>query len=295
MQVQQLRKYEVYLRGAKGASENTVEAYMRDLRRFGEWLGTRGVRSFSAVKPEHAADYIAYLSASGKSPSTITRTLASLKCFFAYLWSAGKCSQNPFDGITPPKAEKKQPMVLTSDEVELLLSQPKPVDFKGYRDRAILELLYAAGVRVSELIAMDLSDVNLNAGFVRAGESEHGRMIPIYSSAVTAISDYLKCARSKIAVMPGETALFVNSGGTRMTRQGLWKILKKYQEQTKLGKDITPQTLRHSLATHMLQNGADLGTVQEILGHTDKASTQFYAQMLMRGLRDAYNRYHPRA
>lgn len=295
MQAQQLKKYETYLRGAKGASENTIEAYMRDLRQFGNWLTARGVRSYASTDSAAAGEYVAYLGACGKSTSTVTRTLASLKCFYAYLWSAGKCSANPFDGITPPKAEKKMPLILTSDEIDLLLSQPKPVDFKGYRDRAILELLYAAGVRVSELIALDVSDVNLTAGFVRVGETGHERMIPIYGAAVTAIGEYLRLGRSKIAIMPGETAMFVNSGGTRMTRQGLWKMLKKYQEQTKIGKEITPHTLRHSLATHMLQNGADLGTVQEILGHTDKASTQFYAQMLMRGLRDAYERYHPRA
>lgn len=295
MQTQQLKRYETYLRSAKHSSENTIEAYMRDLRQFSAWLTPRGVKSFAPVTAEQAKEYVEYLGDCGKSASTVTRTLASLRCFYAYLWSAGKCDSNPFDAITPPHAEKKLPMVLTSDEINLLISQPKPVDFKGYRDRAILELLYAAGVRVSELIALDLSDVNLSAGFIRVGESGHERVIPIYHEAASAISDYLRCARQKIAIMPGETALFVNSGGTRMTRQGLWKMLKKYQSQTKIDKEITPQTFRHSLATHMLQNGADLDTVQEILGHTDKASTQLYAQMLMRGLRDAYDRFHPRA
>ena len=218
--------------------------------------------------------------------------MASLKSFYGYL---NRGVDNPVKGVAPVKTEKKLPQILTSREVELFLAQPECTDAKGYRDRAMLELLYATGIRVSELINLDVENVNLSAGFLRCESKGKERIIPLYSVAVRAVSDYMERVRLQIVEDPEEKALFVNMTGERMSRQGFWKIIKYYQEKAGIKKEITPHTLRHSFAAHLLENGADLRSIQEMLGHADISSTQVYAQLVNQKLKAVYNKAHPRA
>ena len=292
--IDRLDGFESYLRDSKHCSQNTVVSYLRDVGQFFAYLGTQKVRAVENVTPAVISGYIDEVQRE-KSVSTVTRTIASLKCYFAYLQLDGVVSGSPLKGIKPPKVERKLPQILTGDEVELLLSQPKCVDFKGYRDRAMLELLYATGIRVTELVSLNITDVNTSAGFVRVGAEGHERIIPLYNTAVSALSDYISVARQRMIAIPSEQSLFVNVGGSRMTRQGFWKIVKHYQEKAKISKEITPHTLRHSFATHLLENGADLRSIQEMLGHADISSTQIYAQLVNQKLKDVYTKAHPRA
>ena len=202
---------------------------------------------------------------------------------------------NPATGTSPIRKERKLPQILTGKEVELFLEQPQCVDAKGYRDHAMLELLYATGIRVSELISLDLDDVNLSAGFLRCSSRGKERIIPLYAGAVKALGEYMKNIRPQIVLLPEETALFVNMSGERMSRQGFWKIIKYYQEKAQIKKEITPHTLRHSFAAHLLENGADLQSLQEMLGHADISSTQVYSHLVKQKLQDVYRKAHPRA
>ena len=207
----------------------------------------------------------------------------------------GVVNSNPARTITPVRAERKFPQILTGKEVELFLEQPECVDAKGYRDHAMLELLYATGIRVSELINLDADDLNLSAGFLRCSSRGKERIIPLYAGAVKALGDYVKNIRPQIVFEPDETALFVNMNGERMSRQGFWKIIKYYQEKAEIKKEITPHTLRHSFAAHLLENGADLHSLQEMLGHADISSTQVYSHLVKQKLQDVYHKAHPRA
>ena len=202
---------------------------------------------------------------------------------------------NPAKGLTAARAERKYPEILTSREVETFLDQPRCVDAKGFRDHAMLELLYATGSRVSELISLNLDDLNLSAGFIRCRSKGKERIIPLYHTAVKALQDYVKNIRPHLIADNGEEALFVNMSGERMSRQGFWKIIKCYQEKAGIEKDITPHTLRHSFAVHLLENGADLRSIQEMLGHADISSTQIYTHVVKRQLKDVYQKAHPRA
>ena len=228
-------------------------------------------------------------------PATVSRSVASLRCFYRYLISEGKIKDNPAREVTTEKTVKKLPEILTGKEVELFLEQPECTDMKGYRDRAMLETLYATGMRVSELISLNVEDVNLPAGFVRCSSRGKERAIPLYPTAVKAISEYLNGVRPQMIASPNETALFVNMSGERMSRQGFWKVIKHYQEKAGIKKDITPHTLRHSFAAHLLENGADIHALQEMLGHADITSTQIYTQLVKKQLKDVYNKAHPRA
>ena len=221
--------------------------------------------------------------------------MASLKSFYAYLFGSGSVRSNPAKNVSSVKVERKYPEILTNREVELFLDQPRCVDEKGYRDHAMLELLYATGIRVSELIGLNIDDVNLAAGFIRCDSKGKERMIPLYQAAVKALQDYIRDIRPRIISDTDEQALFVNMNGERMSRQGFWKIIKYYQEKAEITKDITPHTLRHSFAVHLLENGADLHSIQEMLGHADISSTQIYTHVIQRQLKDVYNRAHPRA
>ena len=231
----------------------------------------------------------------GKSAASVTRFLASVKSFYNYFLSCGELKSNPAKGVASAKVERKYPEILTSREVELFLEQPQCVDAKGFRDHAMLELLYATGIRVSELISLNMSDLNLAAGFVRCVNRGKERIIPLYHTAVKALSDYVKNIRPQLIADDGEEALFVNMNGERMSRQGFWKIIKHYQEKAGIEKDITPHTLRHSFAVHLLENGADLRSIQEMLGHADISSTQIYTHVVKRQLKDVYQKAHPRA
>ena len=295
MAVDHLEQYETYLREEKHASQNTLSSYMRDLRQFSEYLSAQRVNDLRKVKSETISDYIAWMSGRGKSAATVTRAVASIKSFYAFLLERGEIRANPAKSIAAVKVERRFPEILTGKEVELFLDQPRCVDAKGYRDHAMLELLYATGIRVSELIALNESDCSLSAGFIRCESKGRERIIPLYPTAVKALSDYVKEVRPQLLADPEETALFVNMNGERMSRQGFWKIVKHYQEMAQIEKDITPHTLRHSFAVHLLENGADLHAIQEMLGHADISSTQIYTHVVKKQLRDIYQKAHPRA
>lgn len=288
-----IEQFKSYLTTEKKSSANTVSSYVRDLTQFDRYLQNEGT-TLDQVDTGVIEGYDSWLTGKGKSAATVTRSLASLKCFYGWMVSNGRMESNPALQAKSVKVERKLPQVLTSQEVELLLSQPQCVDQKGYRDHAMLELLYATGIRVSELISLDVEHVNLAAGFIRCYSKNKERIIPLYPGAVRAISDYVRNVRPQLAV-EGEHALFVNMNGERMSRQGFWKIIKGYQEKAGIKTDITPHTLRHSFAAHLLANGADLRSIQEMLGHSDISSTQIYTQLVNQKLKDVYNKAHPKA
>lgn len=287
--------YQDYLNEEKHVSANTLSSYLRDLNQFREWLLSEGNADFKKVKKETINEYLLHMGRIGKSPATITRSTASIKSFFAYLLQIGTIKSNPAKNIAAMKVERKYPEILTNKEVEIFLDQPKCVDEKGYRDHAMLELLYATGIRVSELINLNLDDVNLSAEFIRCTSHDKERIIPLYQTAVNALRDYIQDIRPHLISSEDEQALFVNMNGERMSRQGFWKIIKYYQEKAGIKKDITPHTLRHSFAVHLLENGADLRSIQEMLGHADISSTQIYTHVIKKQLKDVYNKAHPRA
>ena len=272
--------YERYLLETKHSSVNTVASYIRDLRQFDKYVSENLDCSLDEVTPEQATVYFAWQTNAGKSSATVTRSLASIKGFYSYLVSTGVTESNPVRSIHLAKVEKKLPQILTGTEVELLLAQPKCTDPKGYRDKAMLELLYATGIRVSELIALDVDCVNIPAGFIRCTGGGKTRMIPLYPAAVRAIQTYMTQIRPSMIADPGE---------------GFWKIIKHYQQTANIQKEITPHTLRHSFAAHLLENGADLKSIQEMLGHSDISSTQIYAQIVKQNLKSVYNKFHPKA
>ena len=287
--------YETYLTGERHASQNTISSYLRDVTQFAEYLSEHQEGGLRQVRPETIQEYMNWMRGRGKSSASVTRFLASIKYFYAFLMSSGAVKTNPAKGITAGRTERKYPEVLTSKEVELFLEQPQCVDAKGYRDHAMLELLYATGIRVSELISLNLEDLNLSAGFIRCASRGRERIIPLYHTAVKALQDYVRDIRPDLIADSEETALFVNMNGERMSRQGFWKIIKHYQEKAGIEKDITPHTLRHSFAVHLLENGADLRSIQEMLGHADISSTQIYTHVVSHQLKDVYQKAHPRA
>ncbi|MGM9607863.1 MAG: site-specific tyrosine recombinase XerD [Oscillospiraceae bacterium] len=286
--------YEKWLTAEKKAASNTLSSYLRDVRQFLTYLSANGTEP-ERVNQRILEQYVKHLTAQGKSTSTITRSIASLKSFYTYLLIEGYVTSNPAKSIAPIKAERKLPQILTSKEVDLFLEQPECSDAKGYRDKAMLELLYATGIRVSELINLDLCNLNLSASIIRCESRGKERIIPIYPSAVRALTEYVEKVRPQMIEQPDEPALFVNLNGRRMSRQGFWKIIKYYQEKAGIKKDITPHTLRHSFAAHLLENGADLRSIQEMLGHADISSTQIYTQVVGQKLKDVYAKAHPRA
>lgn len=290
-----LDKYENYLATEKKASKNTLSSYLRDIRQFGNYLELHCGVDYAAVTAQMLSDYINWLRASNKSVATVSRSIASLKNFYGYLVSLGVFDENPAAGLVPDKTVHKLPQILTSKEVELLLEQPETTDMKGYRDKAMLELLYATGIRVSELIDLDISDVNIAAGIIKCTSRDKVRMIPLYPAAIRALTEYVEFIRPQMIASPEEKSLFVNVSGERMSRQGFWKLIKTYQVKAKIEKEITPHTLRHSFAAHLLENGADLRSIQEMLGHADISSTQVYSQLVNKQLKDVYNKAHPRA
>ena len=284
-----------YLTEEKHAQKNTLNSYARDLNQFQTWLMANGITDLKRVKKETVNEYLQYMSSKGKSPATVTRSTASIRSFYNYMLREGRVKTNPAKAVTSQKVERKYPEILTNREVELFLEQPKCVDEKGFRDHAMLELLYATGIRVSELIGLNVEDVNLTVGFIRCTTHGKERIIPLYTAAVKALREYMEKIRPRIIADENQQALFVNMSGERMSRQGFWKIIKYYQEKAEINKDITPHTLRHSFAVHLLENGADLRSIQEMLGHADISSTQIYTHVIQKQLKDVYNKAHPRA
>ena len=290
-----IEAYQDYLIHTKNATENTVASYIRDLRQFDVYLSDSEVESLDAVNRSFILEYLSHMESVGKSPATVSRALASVRNFFSFAVMQGVCTDNPAKGIHMKHQDRKLPQILTGKEVELLLSQPELVDMKGYRDKAMLELMYATGIRVSELISLNLEDVNLNVGVIHCTSKGKTRVIPLYPAAVTALRNYIVNARPRMIASPLEASLFVNVSGERMTRQGFWKIVKIYQEKAQIDKDITPHTLRHSFAAHLLENGADMRSIQEMLGHSAISTTQIYAQVVQNNLKSVYNKFHPKA
>ncbi|MCI8398240.1 MAG: site-specific tyrosine recombinase XerD [Oscillibacter sp.] len=289
-----LANYSAYLSGERHASPNTVSSYLRDVTQFSEYLDSQDCALREATK-EMVCGCMDWMLGKGKSAASVTRFLAAVKSFYNYLMSVGEVEANPAAGVAAAKAERKYPEILTSKEVELLLEQPRCVDAKGRRDHAMLELLYATGIRVSELVSLELDDLNLAAGVLRCRSKGKERIIPLYPEAVKALLDYLWNVRPRLIADDGEEAVFVNMSGERMSRQGFWKLLKQYKERAGIEKELTPHTLRHSFAAHLLENGADMRSIQEMLGHADISSTQVYAHVIQRQLKDVYQKAHPRA
>ena len=287
--------YENYLSKVKQASANTISSYMRDIRQFSEWLQDVAGVDVAEAKQLNISDYLAHLEQEGRSGATVSRNLASLKNFYSYVVSTGFMESTPVTEIRIDRGEKKLPQILTGREIELLLSQPSNVDAKGIRDKAMLETMYATGMRVTELIELDIDDVNLELGIIKCAGARKSRTIPLYPAALKALSVYITEVRRGMLADPGEQALFVNVGGVRMSRQGFWKILKHYQATAHIEKETTPHTLRHSFAVHLLENGADLGSVQELMGHSDISSTQLYTHMINQKLKSVYEKCHPKA
>ena len=290
-----LAQYRDYLTTERAASENTMSSYMRDLRQLQDYLHQEKGSTLSAVSEADLRAYIEHLREAGKSVSTIARNIASWKNFYQYLIQQNIIQENPARGLSAGKEEHKLPEILSNREVELLLQQPRATDAKGTRDKAMLELMYATGIRVSELIELNVSDVNLQTGSIRCYSKNRERFIPMYPYAVSILRDYLDHVRSSMVSSEENEALFVNMSGERMSRQGFWKIIKYYQNKAKIKKDITPHMLRHSFAAHLLENGADLKSVQKMLGHSDISSTLFYTQLVPTSIRDVYQNSHPRA
>ena len=291
-----INAYENYLTKVKQASSNTVFSYMRDIRQFDSWLRTAGEITFLDASQVHICGYLAYLQQEGRSAATISRGLASLKNFYAYLVSTGFLSESPVTtDIRVDRGEKKQPQILTSAEVDRLLAQPASVDPKGIRDKAMLEVLYATGIRVTELIELNREDFIPELKSIRVGTGKKVRSIPLYPVAFRALSQYLAETRSAMISDASENALFVNVSGGRMSRQGFWKILKHYQSKAGIDREITPHTLRHSFAVHLIENGAELSAVKELMGHSDISSTQVYAQMINQKIKSVYDKCHPKA
>jgi len=291
-----IHAYENHLIKVKKASDNTVSSYMRDIRQFSAWIQQNENTSLLQASQLNISSYLDYLQQQGKSSATASRTLASLKNFYNYAVATGFLETSPItSAIHVVRGEKKLPQILTGREVELLLTQPSTADPKGLRDKAMLEVMYATGMRVTELIDLNVDDVNLELGIVKCSNNKKNRSIPLYPAALKAVGQYIRDVRMAMVSDPSEQALFVNVGGARMSRQGFWKILKHYQSKAGIEKDITPHTLRHSFAVHLLENGADLGSLQELMGHSDISSTQMYTHMINQKLKTVYEKCHPKA
>ena len=283
-----------FLQKDKKLSNNTLQSYKRDITQYESYINEENLQ-YLKVTNEDIKKYLENLKNIGKKTSTISRNLASIRSFYQYLVRTKKVKEDPTEGIQSPKVEKRVPSVLSSKEVELLLEQPKTVDLKGIRDKAMLEFAYATGMRVTEIINLDIDDVNLKEGYVSCSNANKQRNIPLGAISINALKEYIKKARSYLIKSEDEKSLFVNINGKRLTRQGFWKIVKFYKEQAHIEKEITPHVLRHSFATHLLQNGADLKAIQVMLGHSDISSTQVYMQFQDEGLKNIYKKAHPRA
>ena len=283
-----------FLQNDKKLSDNTLQSYKRDIMQYHNYVDENSINYLKADENK-IKEYLQYLQEIGKKSSTISRSLASIRSFYQFLIRTKLIKEDPTVNIQSPKIEKRVPSILTSKEIELLLDQPKDVDLKGTRDKAMLEFAYATGMRVTEIISLDIDDVNLEEGYVVCRFGSKQRNIPLGSLSLKALKEYIEESRPYLIRDENVKALFVNINGKRLTRQGFWKIVKYYKEQAHITKDITPHVLRHSFATHLLQNGADLKAIQMMLGHSDISSTQVYMQFQVEGIKNVYRKAHPRA
>lgn len=290
-----VKEYTSFMTDIRHKSLNTVESYKRDVTQYISYLDGTGVTDISSTTKTTVLSYLLYLQKEGRASSTVSRTLASLRSYYLFMMQNGVVKSNPTSNLEAPHVEKKIPKILSGEEVELLLEQPKNCDNKGIRDKAMLELLYATGIRVSELINLDVSDVNVPMSFVRCKGGKKERIIPMGHQAKDALENYINNVRKYMVKDENETALFVNCSGARLSRQGFWKLIKYYQHIAGIETDITPHTLRHSFAAHLLENGADSHSIQEMMGHADISSTQVYSRMMNSKIKDVYAKAHPRA
>lgn len=279
----------------KHSSQNTIDSYLSDLDKFSTYLTLENVTDLSMIDEPFVVRYMDYLKSCGFSVATVTRNIASVRSFCDFLVDNQFLTKNPAKTIKTQKVPKKIPEILTNEEMSKLLSMPDITDPKGCRDKAMLELLYATGIRVSELVSLNLRDINLGRGLLYCRGTKVERTIPIYPAAISAVSDYLYRVRSLLIRNESDDALFTNLNGSRLTRQGFWKIIKTYAKEAKIEKEITPHTFRHAFALHLLQNGADLKDIKALMGHSDISSTQVYLQMLDHHVQDVYRQYHPMA
>ena len=290
----QIKLFLDFLENDKKLSLNTLQSYKRDILEYKDYINENGL-NYLKISDEDITDYLSSMKKANKKTSTISRNLATVRSFYQFLVKTKKIKKDPTIGVKSPKVEKKAPSILSSKEVELLLDQPKAVDLKGIRDKAMLEFAYATGMRVTEIISLNVSDVNLEESYVICNSGYKKRTIPLGSISLKALQEYVEKARPILIKNDDTVALFVNINGKRLTRQGFWKIVKYYKEQAHIDKEITPGVLRHSFATHLLQNGADLKAIQTMLGHSDISSTQVYMQFQDEGIKDIYKKAHPRA
>ena len=290
----QIKLFLEFLQNDKKLSDNTLQSYKRDINQYEKYINEKQI-DFLKVEEKEIKEYLDYLQDIGKKASTVSRSLASTRSFYQFLVRTKVILQDPTNGIQAPKIEKRVPSILTAKEVELLLEQPQNVDLKGIRDKAMLEFAYATGMRVTEIISLNIQDVNLKESYVSCKTGARQRNIPLGTLSMKALKEYIEDARPYMIKDDSIEALFVNVNGKRLTRQGFWKIVKFYKEQAHITKEITPHVLRHSFATHLLQNGADLKAIQTMLGHSDISSTQVYMQFQDEGIKNVYRKAHPRA
>ncbi len=288
-----MSQFAQYLKETKKVSANTLQAYCRDANQFASYARAQGFDILTAGKSQVLA-YVIHMQKSGKSDASLTRAVSSLRTLYTYLMMHSKVKSNPASGLKLPKQEKKAPDFLTHEEIDALLDEADASTDRAIRDKAMLEVMYASGIKVSELIALRTNDVDTDLGYLRCCRTSNIRIVPLGKSAVNALRSYLKFARPRLA-SEGEATLFVNCSGSAMSRQGFWKIVKEYAAKAGITKDITPRTLRNSFALHMLENGADLASIQEMLGHKDISTTQMYARLARNQIREVYNKAHPRA
>jgi len=289
-----LDRFTAYLVDSEKKTHNTVLAYRRDIAIFLKYLSSEGIRLIEADKMT-IISYLLYLKKIGKSSASVSRNLASLRAFYSYLNVCEVKIKDPTQSIEAPKTIKKEPHFLTVKEMEILVNTPKDTDAKGIRDRAMLELLYATGIKVSELVDINSDDINLNSGLLRCRTKTHERFVPIGKEASAALEKYINEARPKMIFNDKINSLFVNRNGTKLSRQGFWKILKEYGRSAGIKKDITPYSIRHSFAIHLLENGADLEAIRQLLGHNDISATQVYTKMIDGHIKEVYKKSHPRA
>jgi len=291
---QEVELFIAYLHNVKKMSLNTELSYKRDLNKVCQYMSEQGINDPAKVTATNLNSYILYLEKNNFSAATISRNIACIKTFYHYLFKEGKVQEDVSDTLKAPKVEKKIPEIMTTKEVVRLLEQPKGDTPKEIRDKAMLELLYATGIRVSELISLTVEDVNMQMGFIVCHDATKERVIPFGREAKAALSRYLEQARESMLENKDSNILFVNCSGEPMSRQGFWKLIKYYAKKAGIEADITPHTLRHSFAAHLVENGADLRSVQEMLGHSDISTTQIYANMNHSRIRDVYSKAHPR-
>lgn len=288
-----LEAFTVYISGEK--AENTVQSYRRDVKKYLDYLAGHGIYDIEKTTGSTVMTYLVELKNEGMAPSSANRSLSSIRAFYTFVTDGGRKMPDPTRAVRTPHTDRRAPRVLTPQEAERLLSAPDPDTPKGIRDRAMLELLYAGGLRVSELVRLDTDDVSLEKGFVRCGGGSAERVLPLGRPAAGALERYLAESRPVLCADEGERALFLSCSGTRMTRQGFWKLLKVCKERARISSDITPHTLRHSFAAHMLENGADVAAVSELLGHSDISTTRAYSRLISPRAKEVYYKTHPRA